>query len=226
MTTRRKTVDRDIDSWLAGEKPGAVPTFARLMDQVYAAGPSQAAWRRARQELTAALAPGIYYDRIPSTPVGPLWIAVTDQGLAAVSFGGDEATFRQEVGRRTRLRTVRSAAQTATARRQLGEYLNGRRTSFTLDVDLRHVTSFQRSVLQAARAVPRGQVVTYGQIGQRIGRPRAARAIGQALGSNPIPIVVPCHRVLASDGSLGGYSGRGGIRTKRRLLVLEGALLV
>jgi methylated-DNA-[protein]-cysteine S-methyltransferase len=167
----------------------------------------------------------VYYDRLASTPVGPLWIAVTDKGLAAVAFGGDEAAFRQEVARRTRLRTVRSADQTATARRQLGEYLNGRRTSFTLDVDLRHVTPFQRSVLQAASAVPRGQVVTYGQIGERIGRPRAARAIGQALGSNPIPIVVPCHRVLASDGSLGGYSGRGGIRTKRRLLLLEGALV-
>jgi methylated-DNA-[protein]-cysteine S-methyltransferase len=224
MTTHGKTVDRDIETWLAGERPAKAPPFAQLMDQVYAAGPTPAEWQRARQGV-AALATAVYYDRLASTPVGPLWIAVTDKGLAAVAFGGDEAAFRQEVARRTRLRTVRSADQTATARRQLGEYLNGRRTSFTLDVDLRHVTPFQRSVLQAASAVPRGQVVTYGQIGERIGRPRAARAIGQALGSNPIPIVVPCHRVLASDGSLGGYSGRGGIRTKRRLLLLEGALV-
>ncbi len=222
MTTRGKTVEGNVDAWLAGESPADLPAFARLMDQVYADGPTPADWQRARQGLTA-LAAAAYYDRLPSSPVGPLWIAVTDKGLAAVAFGGDEATFREEVARRTRLRMVRSAAQTAAARRQLGEYLNGRRTSFTLDVDLRHVTPFQRSVLQAARSVPRGQVVTYGQIGQRIGRPRAARAVGQALGSNPIPIVVPCHRVLASDGSLGGYSGRGGIRTKRRLLLLEGA---
>src|SRR3990172_5624048 len=224
MTTHGKTVDRDIETWLAGERSAKAPPFAQLMDQVYAAGPTSAEWQRARQGL-AALATTAYYDRLASTPVGPLWIAVTDKGLAAVAFGGEEAAFRQEVARRTRLRTVRSADQTATARRQLGEYLNWRRTSFTLDVDLRHVTPFQRSVLQAASAVPRGQVVTYGQIGQRIGKPRAARAIGQALGSNPIPIVVPCHRVLASDGSLGGYSGRGGIRTKRRLLLLEGALV-
>jgi len=224
MTTHGKTVDSDIETWLAGEQPAKAPAFARLMDEAYAAGPTPAEWLRARQGL-AALATAVYYDRLASTPVGPLWIAVTDKGLAAVAFGGDEAAFRHEVARRTRLRTVRSADQTATARRQLGEYLKGRRTSFTLEVDLRHVTAFQRSVLQAASAVPRGQVVTYGQIGQRIGRPRAARAIGQALGSNPIPIVVPCHRVLASDGSLGGYSGRGGIRTKRRLLLLEGALI-
>ncbi len=225
MTTHGKNVDKEVEAWFAGERPEELPTFARLMDQVYAAGPTPAEWRRVRQGLVART-PAAFYDRLPSTPVGPLWIAVTDKGLAAVAFGGDEADFRQEVARRTGLRTVRSDAQTATARREVGEYLSGRRTSFTLDVDLRHVTPFQRSVLQAARAVPRGEVVTYGQIGQRIGRPRAARAIGQALGSNPIPIVVPCHRVLASDGSLGGYSGRGGIRTKRQLLLLEGALVV
>ena len=224
MTTRRKTVDVDSEAWLAGERPAKVPAFAHLMDQVYAAGPTPADWDLARQRL-AALTSAVYYDRLASTPVGPLWIAVTDKGLAAVAFGGAEAGFRGDIARRTGLRAARSAAHTADARRQLQEYLTGRRTSFTVPVDLRHVTPFQRSVLQAATAIPRGQVVTYGQIGQRIGRPRAARAIGQALGSNPIPIVVPCHRVLASDGSLGGYSGPGGIRTKRRLLLLEGALL-
>jgi methylated-DNA-[protein]-cysteine S-methyltransferase len=105
------------------------------------------------------------------------------------------------------------------------QYLQGRRRTFDLPVDLRHLTPFQQRVLHAAQAVPRGQVSTYGQIARRIGRPRAARAVGQALGSNPIPIVIPCHRVLASDGSLHGYSGRGGIKTKAWLLRLEEARL-
>jgi methylated-DNA-[protein]-cysteine S-methyltransferase len=168
----------------------------------------------------------VYYDRTESTLVGRLWVAVTDHGLAAVSFGGGEAEFADWIGRRLRSTAVRSAEQTSAVRRELDEYLRGRRTSFSVPVDLRHVTPFQRRVLEAARAVPRGSVATYGELGRRIGRPGAARAVGQALGSNPVPIVVPCHRVLASDGSLGGYSGRGGLRTKRRLLALEGALLV
>jgi methylated-DNA-[protein]-cysteine S-methyltransferase len=219
--------DQAVERWLAG---AAVPSepFAVALDTAYGGGPDAASWTRARarlQEWLSASAAGVYYDQLKSTPVGPLWVAVTDHGLAAVTYGGSEAQFAAWIGRRLRSTPTRSADRTAAVRRELEQYLRGRRTDFSVPVDLRHVTSFQRSVLEAARRVPRGQVATYAEIGRRIGRPGAARAVGQALGSNPVPIVVPCHRVLASDGSLGGYSGRGGLRTKRQLLVLEGALL-
>ena len=93
------------------------------------------------------------------------------------------------------------------------------------DIDLRDSTQFQRKVLEAAVAVPPGFVATYGEIAARIGKPKSSRAVGQALARNPIPIVVPCHRVVAADGSLTGYSGAGGIETKASLLRLEGATI-
>ena len=85
------------------------------------------------------------------------------------------------------------------------------------------MTPFQRIVLDAIQKVPSGETISYGGLARRIGKPGAARAVGRALGSNPIPIIIPCHRALAADGSLGGYSGRGGVRTKQALLTLEGA---
>jgi methylated-DNA-[protein]-cysteine S-methyltransferase len=177
--------------------------------------------RRLGERATAPVS----YARVASSPVGPLWVAVSEKGLVAVEYDRPEAAFRRGLERRLRRPAVRAEEPTEKARRQVLEYLSGRRRSFSLSIDLRHLTAFQRTVLKAAQAVPRGQVATYGQIARRIGRPRAARAVGQALGSNPVPIVIPCHRVLASDGRLGGYSGRGGLRTKEKLLRLEGAML-
>jgi methylated-DNA-[protein]-cysteine S-methyltransferase len=229
MNRQRDPRDNEVERWLGGVlRPAQTPAALQALDAAYARDPDQASWQKARRRLSEQLkarAPHVYYDRVESTLVGRLWVAVTDHGLAAVNFGGSESEFAAWIGRRLRSTAVRSAGQTAAARRELDEYLRGRRTAFSVPVDLRHVTPFQRRVLEAARAVPRGSVATYGELGRRIGRPGAARAVGQALGSNPVPIVVPCHRVLASDGSLGGYSGRGGLRTKRRLLALEGALL-
>ena len=119
---------------------------------------------------------------------------------------------------------MRDPEQVQPVAEQIQRYLAGEQQSIDTPIDMSGMTSFQRLVLGAVRRVPRGKYVTYGELAARIGRPRAARAVGRALGSNPIPIVIPCHRVLASDGSLGGYSGRGGVRTKRALLQLEGAL--
>lgn len=219
----------DLEHWLAGRGArGAVARLGRDLDAIYENGPTEALWhaaeRRLADRLNAADAP-IYYDSVPDTPIGKLWVALSERGLVAVSLGGPEAEFVRGVTRRIGRRAVRSSKPVGKARRELTAYLEGRRQAFSIDVDLRYVTPFQREVLLAARGVPRGQVATYGQIARRIGRPGAARAIGQALGGNPMPIVVPCHRVLASDGSLRGYSGRGGIRTKRRLLALEGVTL-
>jgi methylated-DNA-[protein]-cysteine S-methyltransferase len=227
--TPRKVFEQGEAAWL-GDESGASTTLSwtRKLDAVLGAGPSSEAEGRAltalRRRLGAVQAAPVYYDRIASTPVGALWVAVSERGLVAVEFGTPESEFRRRVERRVRARAQRAVGPTDEARRQVTEYLQGARTEFTVPVDLHSLTAFQQSVLQAARAVPRGQVSTYGQIARRIGRPKAARAVGQALGSNPVPIVIPCHRVLASDGRLGGYSGRGGIRTKQKLLQLEGAL--
>ncbi len=107
----------------------------------------------------------------------------------------------------------------AQARRELGEYLAGRRTFFTVPVDLAGVGEFQGQVLAAARRIPFGQVASYADLARGIGHPRAARAVGNALGANPVPVIVPCHRVIRGDGSWGHYAFGGELKT--RLLRLE-----
>lgn len=229
-TTLPREERKALEAWLGDSRRGSdPPPLARRLDAAFRAGPDPVAGARAvaalERHLRAARSSPVYYDRIQRSPVGALWVAVSERGLVAVEFGSPEREFRRQVERRLGARAQRAGRPTGEARRQVLQYLQGRRRTFDLPVDLRHLTPFQQRVLHAAQAVPRGQVSTYGQIARRIGRPRAARAVGQALGSNPIPIVIPCHRVLASDGSLHGYSGRGGIKTKAWLLRLEEARL-
>ncbi len=156
------------------------------------------------------------------SPLGPLFAAVNEQGLCAVDFGRQEADFLARLDPRARLEKNPKAVQCVMA--QLREYFAGDRFSFKLPVDLRELTPFQRSVLEVAGRIAPGQVWTYHRIAEELGRPRSSRPVGQALARNPVPIVIPCHRVVASDGSLGGYSGGSGIKAKRWLLQLEGAL--
>jgi methylated-DNA-[protein]-cysteine S-methyltransferase len=155
------------------------------------------------------------------TPIGRVLVATTDAGIVRVRFRTSDASFTRDL-RRLHAEPVRSPARTAAAVAQLRAYFAGRRRAVDLPVDLSRVTPFQRRVLLAARGVPAGRVVSYGELARRIGRPRASRAVGRALGANPVPIVIPCHRVVASGGGLGGYTG--GLDVKRRLLGLEGAL--
>lgn len=109
------------------------------------------------------------------------------------------------------------------AARLLEEYFAGRPVEFDLPVDESRFTPFQRSVYEVVRRIPRGEVLTYGQVAAALGRPRSARGIGVAMARNPLPIIIPCHRVVGAGGAMTGYSGPGGIETKRRLLDLEGA---
>ena len=168
----------------------------------------------------AALAEGLVdvrYDIVDS-PVGELLVAATERGLCRISYspaGDDEllaATFGARVVR-TRLEDVE---------RELGEYFEGRRRDFDLDIDLR-VAPFYADVLRELAQVPYGRTTTYGTLAAKVGRPRAARAVGTVMNRNPIPIVLPCHRVIGANGSLVGYGG--GLDVKRRLLELEGVLL-
>ena len=151
-----------------------------------------------------------YYSRIDS-PVGPLLLAVSERGLVALEFDGRSILKGWE----------ESAEKTAPYARQLEEYFAGGRRRFDLPLDLRG-TDFQKRCWQELLKIPYGETRSYAEIARAIGNPAAVRAVGLANGKNPIAIVVPCHRVIGSDGSLTGYGG--GLETKRKLLQLEGAL--
>jgi methylated-DNA-[protein]-cysteine S-methyltransferase len=168
----------------------------------------------------AALAEGLVdvrFDVVPS-PVGELFVASTPRGLCRISYtveGQDEA-----VARIFGARVLRSPLDDV--RRELDEYFEGRRQDFDLPLDLR-VAPFHEAVLTELARVPYGQVDTYGHLAALVGRPKAARAVGTVMNRNPIPIVLPCHRIVGANGSLTGYAG--GLPTKRHLLELEGATL-
>jgi methylated-DNA-[protein]-cysteine S-methyltransferase len=174
-----------------------------------------------RRALHAGLA-DVAYGSMDS-PVGELLVAVTDRGLVRVAFA-DELSDEvlAELAARVSPRVLRLPARTDTARRELDEYFAGERRRFDLPLDWSLVRGFAQGVLRATARVPFGSITTYRQMAEAAGSPRASRAAGNALGSNPIPIVVPCHRVLHSGGGLGGYAG--GLDRKRYLLSLEGSL--
>ncbi len=192
----------------------------------HGAGPEEAEVARAqaqlRQVIAQASGPVVYYGSAPRTSIGTVFVAVSERGLVALDFGVDERTFVERVRAHSRGAVVRSQAEAEDTLRQVREYLAAERVRFDLPLDLGGTSEFQRKVLLAAAQIPRGQYRTYHQVAKAIGKPKAARAVGQALGHNPVPLVIPCHRVLGSDGSLHGYSGGGGLKTKAWLLRLEG----
>jgi methylated-DNA-[protein]-cysteine S-methyltransferase len=149
------------------------------------------------------------------SPLGTMLLAATDRGLAGAWFvgqkhGPDATGWREDAGHPV----LRAAVA------QLRAYFAGERTTFDLPLDLQAGTAFQQSVWAALQAIPRGGTTSYAELARRIGRPTAARAIGAAVGRNPVSVVVPCHRVLGSSGSLTGYAG--GLERKTALLQLEG----
>ncbi len=159
--------------------------------------------------------PTLYHSRI-SSPAGRLWIAVSDRGVVRVEYGEPDLAKLSR-----RFDCVPSAEKTSECRNQLEEYFAGRRTEFTLPLDFRDGTPFQRECWNALVKIPYGQTRTYQQIAAIVHRPQAFRAVGQANHHNPIAIVVPCHRVINTSGSLAGYGG--GLHIKELLLRLEGA---
>jgi methylated-DNA-[protein]-cysteine S-methyltransferase len=157
------------------------------------------------------------------SPFGTLLVAATKRGLVRVAFPEEDVdVVLDRLAARVSPRIVRAPGALDCARRELEEYFDGERTRFELPLDWTLVGPFGRRVLRAASSIPSGRVLTYAQVAAKAGNPRASRAAGNALGANPIPIVVPCHRVLRTSGALGGYGG--GLPRKRFLLELEGAL--
>ena len=158
------------------------------------------------------------------SPLGRLLVAVTPRGLLRVAFEEeDRDDVLAQIAGEISPRILESAGATDEARRELEEFFGAERTRFALKVDRRLIHGIARDVLRATSRIPYGQMSTYGTVARKIGRPTASRAVGRALGSNPIPIVIPCHRVIGASGSLTGYGG--GLERKVALLELEGALL-
>lgn len=149
------------------------------------------------------------HESVIDSPIGPLLLVASGDALTRIDFGGERAG-RSEAGR---------APVLARAKRELGDYFRGKLREFTVPL-APEGTAFQRDVWNALLALPYGETTTYGEIAQKIGRPAAVRAVGAANGANPIPIIIPCHRVIGRDGSLTGYGG--GISIKQFLLRLEG----
>jgi methylated-DNA-[protein]-cysteine S-methyltransferase len=157
------------------------------------------------------------------SPIGELIVFVTPRGLLRVKYADEPIEgVLADVAARVSPRILRAPSRTDPVRRELEGYFALRRRRFDLPIDWALVRGFARGVLGETARIPFGDVRSYGQVARQAGSPRAARAAGNALGSNPIPIVVPCHRVLHADGGLGGYSG--GLDRKRYLLALEGSL--
>ncbi len=153
------------------------------------------------------------------SPIGPLWAATTDAGLLMVGFG-DADHGLESIAARVSPRIVEVPRRLDLVRRELDEYFEGRRHRFDLPLDRRMSRGFRADVLRALEQVDFGETVSYAELALRVGNPKASRAVGSAMATNPIPIVVPCHRVLRTGGHLGGYGG--GLDAKRWLLSHEG----
>lgn len=183
--------------------------------------------REAAQELARRAASEGQVDVSVATmesPIGELTVAVTRRGLVTVAFEGeDRDVLFERLARELSPRVMEATSPTDEVRRELEQYFAGNRRRFEVPVDRSLIGPFAQKVLRATSRVGFGELATYGEIAARIDRPNAARAVGSALGSNPIPVVIPCHRIVGAGGKLTGYAG--GLDRKETLLRLEGSLL-
>jgi methylated-DNA-[protein]-cysteine S-methyltransferase len=182
--------------------------------------------RRAAADLVEAAAGEGLLDvayGFADSPFGRLMVAVTPRGLIRLDYPDrDFEVSLEELASDVSPRILESPQATEPIRKELDEYFAGKRRRFDTRVDLRPVQGFRRKVLEHTARIPFGSVSTYSEVAAKAGSPRGMRAAGNALGSNPVPIVVPCHRVLRTGGALGGYTG--GLDRKVTLLRLEGVL--
>lgn len=166
----------------------------------------------------------IYLGELNDTPLGDFRLAASDLGLIAVEWADSQPELDLYLHKLKRPLEP-NQKKIAPYAKELREYLNGKRTAFTIPIDWTPFTPFQREALQAVFRIPYGETRTYIDIAREIDRPHAYRAVGAANAMNPMPIIVPCHRVLGADGKLHGYGGKGGLKTKEWLLKMEGAVM-
>ena len=164
--------------------------------------------------------------KLKESPIGPIWIAATNIGVCRVSLWPDRERFESETARSTGRQPIFAPDMVRPAVDQLAAYFSKELTKFELPIDWSVMTTFQEQALRAVFAIPYGRVSRYGDIARQLGKPKAVRAVGRANATNPIPIIIPCHRVLGSDGKLHGFSAPGGLETKAWLLRLEGSWLI
>lgn len=155
------------------------------------------------------------------TPLGQIWLAVTKGGLVAVQLGVDRGCFLENLIKGPRIEYLEDDQMTARYTRQVSDNFAGNLRTFSLEIDWRRMKPFQLSVLQQTQMIPFGETTTYKALAEQIGRPNAARAVGRAQATNPFPLIIPCHRVIGSDGDLRGYAGPGRIKTKAWLFKFE-----
>ncbi len=223
MSDRREGRPWELEEALrrgpAGERGAAAQAkTARAASRRAAADAAQ----RVSGRITAEGLADVSYAPVDS-PFGTLLLAATGRGLVRLAFPEEDLdSVLERLARRISPRVVEASAPLDRVRRELDEYFGGRRQKFELPLDWTLVGAFGRRVLRVTSEIPYGGVLSYREVASDAGSPRGSRAAGNALGSNPIPIVIPCHRVLRSGGALGGYGG--GLERKRWLLELEGAL--
>jgi methylated-DNA-[protein]-cysteine S-methyltransferase len=164
--------------------------------------------------------------KLMHSPLGEIWAACSTAGLVAVNLWGNEVHFGEQVAQLTGLPPILDRSRVTVVLDQLHAYFDKSLTVFDLPIDWSIMTPFQETAMRAVCDVPYGRYLTYKDIAIRIGKPKAARAVGRANATNPIPIIVPCHRILGSDGKLHGYSAPGGVETKAWLLHHEGSWLL
>jgi len=228
MTKKNQKIDATFGEWL-GEKTDEMPRnqLVQSLDAIFEKGPATDESTKVLAKLTntmeKVMPPIIHYDFLEDRNLGGVWLAVRGKELLAISYEESEEDFLQFLEKLLDGRFQRSSTNVALAKKDVCAYLNNKLELFELAVNLSSMTDFQRKVLNETSRIPRGQIRTYGEIAKLIGHPKAVRAVGQALRRNPVPIVVPCHRVVASNG-LGGYSGKMGDARKVHLLKLEGVV--
>lgn len=166
----------------------------------------------------------VSYAQLEETPIGPLWVAKSEQGIVSLDFGGDERDFIARVKKLTQIEPVQDRQNLAMALQQLSSYLEGKLRQFDLPICWSVMTEFQQKALRHVFAIPYGQLRTYNDIAHAVGNPKTIRAVGRANATNPIPLIVPCHRVIGSNGKLTGFAG--GLEMKAKLLQMEGSWLL
>lgn len=164
---------------------------------------------------------GLCYAEITESPLGPISLIAGDHGLQRVAFGSLK-TLKQNQPEVMEEPSLEGLETLGTLLAEMNQYLFGLRKSFSIEIDWQGMSSFQRAVLRLACEIPYGEVRTYGGLAETLGKPAAARAVGKALGDNPMPILIPCHRIVDSTQHLRGYAAPNGIQTKAFLLKLEG----
>ncbi|MBI3354861.1 MAG: methylated-DNA--[protein]-cysteine S-methyltransferase [Nitrospirae bacterium] len=155
------------------------------------------------------------------SPIGKIFLALTEKGLCAVGINEREKDFINTLEKAYNIKPVKDDAAFSELARLLKRCLNGERLKIEIPLDMKG-TDFEKKVWKALLKIPHGRTKSYGEIARKIDLPKGARAVGNACGKNPVPIIIPCHRVVAGDGGLGGYSG--GIGIKKRLLKIEGII--